>query len=313
MNHTAGRTAAVEQAAEVLRQGGLVAFPTETVYGLGADACNDAAVAKVFAAKGRPSFNPLIAHVTGLAAAEALGVFPVAARTLAQAFWPGPLTIVVTRRENCPVSRLASAGLPSLALRVPAHPLALALLQAFGGPVVAPSANASGRISPTTAAHVRASLGDAVDMILDGGPCQVGVESTVVSFLHGTPRLLRPGGLARETIEACLGMTLSEAGGGPLHAPGQLESHYAPRATLRLDAEAPAPGETYLGFGTHAHGPHTLSASGNLIEAAANLFRLLHDLDALGMNRIAVAPVPATGLGEAINDRLRRAAAERPS
>jgi L-threonylcarbamoyladenylate synthase len=166
---------------------------------------------------------------------------------------------------------------------------------------------------PTTAAHVRASLGDAVDMILDGGPCQVGVESTVVSFLDGTPRLLRPGGLARGTIEACLGMTLSEAGGGPLHAPGQLQSHYAPTATLRLNAEAPAPGETYLGFGPYTHGPHTLSETGSLIEAAANLFRLLHDLDATGVKQIAVAPIPATGLGEAINDRLRRAAAERPS
>lgn len=297
----------------MLRQGGLVAFPTETVYGLGADACNDAAVARVFAAKGRPSFNPLIAHVTGLAAAEALGAFPPGARTLAQAFWPGPLTLVVARRENCPVSRLASAGLPSLALRVPAHPLALALLQAFGGPVVAPSANASGRISPTTAAHVRASLGETVDMILDGGPSRVGVESTVVSFLDGTPRLLRPGGLSRETIEATLGEALAEPDGGPLHAPGQLESHYAPSATLRLDAATPEPGETYLGFGTHAHGPHTLSATGNLIEAAANLFRTLHDLDALGVKRIAVAPIPASGLGEAINDRLRRAAADRPT
>ncbi len=313
MNHGAGRTADIAKASDVLRQGGLVAFPTETVYGLGADACNDAAVARVFAAKGRPNFNPLIAHVTSLAAAEDLGLFPAAARALAQAFWPGPLTIVVERKGHCPVSRLASAGLPSLALRVPAHPLALALLQIFGGPVVAPSANASGRISPTTAAHVRASLGDSVDMILDGGPCQVGVESTVIGFLDGTPRLLRPGGLPRTAIEDCLGMELAEADSGPRHSPGQLDSHYAPHATLRLNAEAPAPGETYLGFGPYAHGPHTLSVTGSLIEAAANLFRLLHDLDATGVNQIAVAPIPATGLGEAINDRLRRAAAERPS
>ncbi len=301
------------RAARILRQGGLVAFPTETVYGLGADACNDEAVARVFAAKGRPQFNPLIAHVTDLAAAEKLGVFPAAARALADAFWPGPLTIVVERAAGCPVSRLASAGLSSLALRVPAHTLALALLAEFGGPVVAPSANASGRISPTSAAHVRASLGDAVDMILDGGPSQVGVESTVVSFLDGPPRLLRPGGLPREEIEACLGTRLAEPAAGPLHSPGQIESHYAPRATLRLNADAPVGGEVYLGFGIHSHGPHTLSATGNLIEAAANLFRMLHDLDAEGPHRIAVAPIPHAGLGDAINDRLNRAAAPRPA
>lgn len=301
------------RAARILRQGGLVAFPTETVYGLGADACNDEAVARVFAAKGRPQFNPLIAHVTDLAAAEKLGVFPAAARALADAFWPGPLTIVVERAAGCPVSRLASAGLSSLALRVPAHTLALALLAEFGGPVVAPSANASGRISPTSAAHVRASLGDAVDMILDGGPSQVGVESTVVSFLDGPPRLLRPGGLPREEIEACLGTRLAEPAAGPLHSPGQIESHYAPRATLRLNADAPVGGEVYLGFGIHSHGPHTLSATGNLIEAAANLFRMLHDLDAQRPRRIAVAPIPHAGLGDAINDRLNRAAAPRPA
>ncbi len=301
------------RAARILRQGGLVAFPTETVYGLGADACNDEAVARVFAAKGRPQFNPLIAHVTDLAAAEKLGVFPAAARALADAFWPGPLTLVVERAAGCPVSRLASAGLSSLALRVPAHTVALALLAEFGGPVVAPSANASGRISPTSAAHVRASLGEAVDMILDGGPSQVGVESTVVSFLDGLPRLLRPGGLPREEIEACLGTRLAQPAAGPLHSPGQIESHYAPRATLRLNAEAPVVGEVYLGFGIHRHGPHTLSATGNLIEAAANLFRMLHDLDAQGPRRIAVAPIPHAGLGDAINDRLNRAAAPRSS
>ena len=301
------------RAARILRQGGLVAFPTETVYGLGADACNDEAVARVFAAKGRPQFNPLIAHVTDLAAAEKLGVFSAAARALADAFWPGPLTLVVERAAGCPVSRLGSAGLASLALRVPAHTVALALLAEFGGPVVAPSANASGRISPTSAAHVRASLGDAVDMILDGGPSQVGVESTVVSFLDGPPRLLRPGGLPREEIEACLGTRLAQPAAGPLHSPGQIESHYAPRATLRLNAEAPVVGEVYLGFGIHRHGPHTLSATGNLIEAAANLFRMLHDLDAQGPRRIAVAPIPHAGLGDAINDRLNRAAAPRSS
>jgi L-threonylcarbamoyladenylate synthase len=301
----------IAHAVAVLRQGGLVAFPTETVYGLGADACSNIAVAKVFAAKGRPQFNPLIAHVHDLAAAERLGVFPPLARKLAQTFWPGPLTIVVERTPDCPVSQLASGGLTSLALRVPSHPVALALLAAFGGPVVAPSANASGRISPTTAAHVRASLAAGVDMIIDGGPAKVGVESTVVSFLDSTPRLLRPGGLSREQIEACLGVPLSAAAAGPLHAPGQLESHYAPKATLRLNAEAPKAGETYLGFGSHGHGPHTLSATGNLIEAAANLFGKLHEIDTAA-TAIAVAPIPETGLGEAINDRLRRAAAPRP-
>jgi L-threonylcarbamoyladenylate synthase len=188
--------------------------------------------------------------------------------------------------------------------------MALALLAAFGGPVVAPSANVSGRISPTTAAHVRASLGAGVDVILDGGPCKVGVESTVVSFLDGTPRLLRPGGLSREQIEACLGEPLAAATGGPLHSPGQLESHYAPQAKVRLNADAPRTGETYLGFGNHVHGPHTLSARGDLIEAAANLFRKLHEIDAAA-TAIAVAPIPDTGLGEAIKDRLRRAAAPR--
>ncbi len=244
----------IARAAEVLRQGSLVAFPTETVYGLGADACSDAAVARVFAAKGRPQFNPLISHVADLAAAEKLGVFTPAARVLAQAFWPGPLTIVVERAPDCPVSLLASAGLSSIALRVPSHPVAQALLRSFGGPVVAPSANASGRISPTTAAHVRASLGSTVDVILDGGPAQVGLESTVVSFLGETPQLLRPGGIAREQIEDCLGLGLAVGDIGPLHAPGQLESHYAPRATLRLNALTPDAGEVYLGFGVHAHG-----------------------------------------------------------
>lgn len=301
----------IDRAAALLRQGGLVAFPTETVYGLGADACSDTAVARIFAAKGRPQFNPLIAHVADLAAADKLGAFTPEARNLAQAFWPGPLTIVVQRAKGCPVSLLASAGLPSIALRVPSHPLAQSLLRKFGGPVVAPSANASGKISPTSADHVRRSLGEAVDVILDGGPSQVGLESTVVSFLGETPQLLRPGGIARGQIEDCLGMKLAAAGEGPLHAPGQLESHYAPRAALRLNAERPERGETYLGFGSHLHGPHTLSARGDVNEAAANLFRKLHELDSGGTAHIAIAPVPDTGLGEAINDRLRRAAAPR--
>jgi L-threonylcarbamoyladenylate synthase len=303
--------AEIARAARVLRDGGLVAFPTETVYGLGADATSDRAVARVYEAKGRPSFNPLIVHVPDLAAATKLGEFPSLARRLAEAFWPGPLTIVVPRRENCPVSMLASAGLSSLALRVPAHPVAQALLKAVDRPVVAPSANPSGRMSPTTAGHVRARLGKKVDLILDGGACAVGVESTIVGFLGHEPELLRPGGLAREEIERVMGCQLAKAraSDAPV-APGQLESHYAPHAELRLDAETRRPGEIYLGFGKR-DGDRNLSASGDLIEAAANLFRMLHELDETGAKSIAVAPIPHRGLGEAINDRLRRAAAPR--
>ena len=303
--------AEIAKAARILRDGGLVAFPTETVYGLGADATSDRTVARVYEAKGRPSFNPLIVHVPDLAAAERLGEFPGLARHLAEAFWPGPLTIVVPRRKDCPVSMLASAGLPSLALRIPSHPIARALLTAVDRPVVAPSANPSGRMSPTTAAHVRAGLGSKVDLILDGGPCAVGVESTIVGFLGIEPELLRPGGIAREEIESVLGRKLAAArlSDAPV-APGQLESHYAPRARLRLDAEAARLGEVYLGFGSR-NGERNLSASGDLIEAAANLFRMLHELDETGAKSIAVAPIPHQGLGEAINDRLRRAAAPR--
>jgi L-threonylcarbamoyladenylate synthase len=237
----------------------------------------------------------------------------VEARKLAEHFWPGPLTIVVPRAENCPVSLLASAGLESLALRVPAHPVALELLKEFGKPVVAPSANPSGRISPTTADHVRRGLGGKVAAILDGERCKVGVESTVVSFLEKQPLLLRPGGIARRDIEAKLGHALAiQSHAAKPHAPGQLASHYAPHAELRLNAEAPRDGEAYLGFGPlHRHGPYTLSDSGDLVEAAASLFRLLHDIDATGVSVIAVAPIPHHGLGEAINDRLMRAAAPR--
>ena len=298
----------IAKAAQIILQGGLVAFPTETVYGLGADALSDHAVAKIYAAKGRPQFNPLIVHVEVVEAAFALGEFSADALKLAARFWPGPLTLVVPRRDVCPVSLLASAGLPSLALRVPAHPIALELMRAVGRPVVAPSANPSGRISPTTAAHVRAGLSP--DMILDGGPCAVGVESTVVSLLD-RPRLLRAGGLEREVIEEALGLSLDGAEtGGDLHAPGQLESHYAPHAALRLNAAHAVEDEIYLGFGASSSA-YNLSTSGDLIEAAANLFRMLHELDALNPKRIAVAPIPTIGLGEAINDRLKRAAAPR--
>ena len=303
----------INLAVEALKKGELVAFPTETVYGLGADATSDQAVAKLFAAKGRPSFNPLISHVADAAAAFALGAFSADAKKLAEVFWPGPLTIVVQRAAKCPVSLLASAGLPSIALRVPNHPLALELLGAVGRPIVAPSANLSGRISPTTAAHVKRGLGKKVSVILDGGPCAVGVESTVVSFMNERATLLRPGGLERDAIEQALGHALEvEMNSTQPHSPGQMESHYAPHAHLRLEAMAPRKGESYLGFGTHNDGPYTLSARGDVIEAAANLFRMLHELDGLGVKVIAVAPIPHEGLGEAINDRLRRAAAPRP-
>jgi len=303
----------IAAAAQALRDGLLVAFPTETVYGLGADATNGEAVARVYAAKGRPSFNPLIAHVPDAEAAFALGQFSPEAKALALAFWPGPLSIVVPRRPDCPVSLLASSGLDSIAIRVPAHPIARELLVATGRPVVAPSANPSGRISPTTAEHVRRHLKDKVAVVLDGGRCKVGVESSVVSFLEDGPTLLRHGGVPRAEIEKVLGhpVAIVSHAARP-HAPGQLLSHYAPHAELRLNAEGPRAGEVYLGFGPlHAHGPWTLSARGDLVEAAANLFRLLHEIDATGVARIAVAPVPHQGLGEAINDRLMRAAAPR--
>ena len=303
----------ISKAATLLREGGLVAFPTETVYGLGADATNDAAVARIFAAKQRPQFNPLISHVADVEAAFRLGVFSKDAEKLASAIWPGPLTIVVERRPDCPVSLLCSAGLSSIALRVPAHPLALQVLRTVDRPIAAPSANRSGGISPTTADHVRKSLGDAVDMILDGGPSTIGVESTVVRFTDDGPYLLRSGGVARETLDNILGrrvMTPTRYH-TDLHAPGQLESHYAPKAQLRLDAAAPEWGETYLGFGAYDYGPWTLSKTGDLQETAANLFKMLHAIDDSSVERIAVAPIPMTGLGEAINDRLTRAAAPR--
>lgn len=305
--------AEIEDAAAALRGGRLVAFPTETVYGLGADATSGTAVALVYAAKGRPAFNPLITHVADAAHAMALGRFSDDARKLAEAFWPGPLTLVVPRSGNCPVSLLASAGLDSIALRVPAHPVALAFLKAVDRPVVAPSANPSGRISPTTAEHVRRHLGAKVAVILDGGRCKVGVESTVVSCLSDGPKLVRHGGIPRERIEAVLGHPIAvETHAERPHAPGQLLSHYAPHADLRLHAETPRAGEAYLGFGPlHDHGSHNLSPSGDLVEAAANLFNLLHEIDATGAARIAVAPIPNHGLGEAINDRLLRAAAPR--
>jgi L-threonylcarbamoyladenylate synthase len=309
---------AVLRAAEMLRRGGLVAFPTETVYGLGADATRAEAVARIYAAKERPRFNPLIAHVASLDAARREGVFDESALALAARFWPGPLTLVVPAASQGRVSDLARAGLDSVALRVPAHPLAHALLERVGRPVAAPSANRSGRISPTTAAHVLAELDGRIDAVVDGGATQVGLESTIVACL-GAPRLLRPGGVPREALEAALGRPLlapaDEA--GP-RAPGMLASHYAPRARVRLSARRIEPGEAALLFGPdrppgleQAHAVLNLSESGDLAEAAARLFGHLRALDATGADVIEVAQIPENGLGEAINDRLRRAAAGR--
>lgn len=304
----------IANAAKALSDGGLVAFPTETVYGLGADARNGRAVASIYEAKGRPRFNPLIAHVAEPEEALALGQFDPRARKLAEAFWPGPLTLVVPVGEDCPVHDLARAGLPTVALRVPSHPVARALLAEFGGPVVAPSANRSGHVSATRAGHVADDLGEFARVILDGGPTQIGVESTVILCLPDAPvRMLRPGGLSREEIERVLGESLAEKSDEVL-APGMLAQHYAPDARVRLDARDAEEGEAWLGFGPEAglggHGvAHlNLSPSGDLAEAAANLFAYLRELDALGPTAIAVAAIPMTGLGEAINDRLTRAA-----
>jgi L-threonylcarbamoyladenylate synthase len=304
----------IARAAEILRAGGLVVFPTETVYGLGCDAANPRAVARVFEAKGRPRFNPLIAHVSDLAEAERHATLHPKARALAAAFWPGPLTLIAPRRPESSVSELACAGLSTIALRTPAHPMAQALLAAFGGPIAAPSANRSGHVSATTAQHARDDLGDAVDLVLDGGACPVGLESTIVAVdEQGRATLLRPGAIPREAIEAVAGPLLTRARSEAVEAPGMLESHYAPRARLQLDVAAPPPGVPYLAFGAEAPpGGLTLSARGDLVEAAANLYACLRALDAKGADVIAVAPIPGSGLGEAIRDRLSRAAAPRP-
>jgi len=318
--------AGVAEAARVLAAGGLVAFPTETVYGLGADAGNGEAIARLYAAKGRPAFNPLIAHVASAAAARKLARFDTAAERLSAAFWSGPLTLVLPRAPDCPVAALATAGLDSVAVRLPRHPVAQALLRAFGGPVVAPSANRSGHVSPTTAAHVLADLGGRIDLIVDGGATPVGLESTIVACLgeslgqpFGEPVLLRPGGVPRAAIEEVLGTALADSsaprGQNAPRAPGMLASHYAPRTPLRLDVRDVGAREALLAFGPQlAQGSAltvemlNLSARGDLIEAAANLFSHLRALDAVGAETIAVMPIPHHGLGEAINDRLRRAA-----
>jgi L-threonylcarbamoyladenylate synthase len=307
--------AGVAAAAEILRRGGLVAMPTETVYGLAADAGLEAAVARVYAAKSRPKSNPLIAHVPSLVAALEQGIFSHPALRLAQKFWPGPLTLVVPLGPAASVCATARSGLPTVALRVPAHPVALALLAEAGRPLAAPSANRSGSVSPVTAAHVARDLGHEIDLILDGGRCTVGLESAVVECLDA-PRLLRPGGIARRNIEAVLGHPLAEVmAPGAMRSPGMLQSHYAPRATLRLEAIALNEGEMGLDFGGIFGGRKNvldLSPRRDLAEAATNLFAYLRELDAREPAAIAVAPVPFEGLGEAINDRLRRAAAPRP-
>ncbi|MBF0269710.1 MAG: threonylcarbamoyl-AMP synthase [Alphaproteobacteria bacterium] len=301
------------EAVAVLREGGLVAFPTETVYGLGADASNDQAVARIFAAKGRPSFNPLISHVADIESAERIACFDDRSRKLAQRFWPGPLTLVLPRKPEGRVSLLATAGLDTLAVRIPNHLAALNLLRAFNGPIAAPSANPSGKLSPTRADHVVQGLGKKAQLVLDGGPCQVGLESTVLSLVHDVPCLLRPGGVSLESLREVLGRVEVVSEGGAIQSPGQMESHYAPQARLRLNADQPMPGEVLLGFGPNAPGEAALNLSpaGDPIEAAAHLFAYLRELDRPGVMTIAVMPIPHHGLGLAINDRLKRASADR--
>lgn len=304
----------IAAAAEMLRRGKLVAFPTETVYGLGADASDDLATANIYAAKGRPQFNPLIIHVADAAALDRLIVWNDTARSLAKVFWPGPLTMVLPRAKDADISLLASAGLDTLAVRIPAHPVALALLKAVNIPIAAPSANASGKLSPTLASHVAESLGDKVDLIIDGGQCAVGLESTVLDLTSPHPTILRHGGITRERIEQIVGAVheATRDENSP-KSPGMTASHYAPRAPLRLNAGKADDDEALLTFGSDNHIMGgavrlNLSPTGNLTEAAANLFAMLRRLDRVGIKGIAVATIPTDGLGAAINDRLKRAA-----
>ena len=308
----------IEAAARLIREGELVAFPTETVYGLGADATNERAVAKIFEAKGRPHFNPLISHVLDADEAQRLVRWNATAQKLAERFWPGPLTLVLPRAENSPIALLATAGLDTAAIRAPAHTMVQALIRAAGRPIAAPSANRSGSVSPTRAEHVAQSLGNRVKLILDGGPCEVGLESTVLDLTTSTPTLLRPGGATREAIEAVIGpIALSDAlpsGDAARKSPGQLPSHYAPARPVRLNATSVASNESLLAFGPRppagARSVLNLSPDGDLTEAAANLFAMLRALDQPEVACIAVMSIPETGLGLAINDRLRRAAAD---
>lgn len=304
--------AGLARAAAFLAEGQLVAFPTETVYGLGGDARSDIAVARIFEAKGRPRFNPLIVHLPDLEAARSVGVFDDLAERVASAFWPGPLTLVVPLRPSARLSPLVTADLPSVAIRVPEHPIAQRLLKAFGGPVAAPSANPSGKVSPTRADHVLSGLDGRIAAVVDGGACAVGLESTILGLV-GEPAILRPGGIPVEALEACLGHPLASGGDGAKPtAPGQLLSHYAPAAPVRLNVAKAEPGEFWLGFGPEAAAADlNLSETGDLVEAAANLFHFLRQADAGATGPIAVSPIPEKGLGRAINDRLRRAAAPR--
>lgn len=299
--------AGLARAAALLRAGEVVAIPTETVYGLAADATNAEAVARIYAAKGRPSFNPLIAHVSGVDMAAAHVEVTPLARRLIDAFWPGPLTLVLPKRPESTVAAIVTAGLPTLAVRCPDHPVPQALIAALGRPLAAPSANASGQISATRAEHVLKTLGGRIPLVIDGGACRGGIESTIVAVEAGRLRLLRPGGVPREALEAFAPLTLA---GGGIEAPGMMESHYAPSKPLRLEAESAREGEFLIGFGPVA-GDVSLSPAGDPVEAAARLFDCLHAADASGARAIAVAPVPPEGLGAAINDRLRRAAAPR--
>ncbi|MFT3731579.1 MAG: L-threonylcarbamoyladenylate synthase [Hyphomicrobium sp.] len=307
----------IAEAGQMIRAGALIAFPTETVYGLGADATNGEAVARIFEAKGRPIFNPLIVHVVGLEQALIYGAFTPEARKLANAFWPGPLTLVLPRTETCEVSQLVSAGLPTIALRSPSNPVARALLSECGRPLAAPSANRSGHVSATRAEHVAADIGGKAALILDDGPTMLGLESTVVSFVGDSPVLLRPGAVTAEAIEGIIGAPLIRRAEANDHltSPGQLASHYAPKARLRLNAYDWQQDEAVLAFGAIPQRPArafiNISEAGDLIEAAANLFSALRQLDASGAASIAATPIPSNGLGEAINDRLARAAAPR--
>jgi L-threonylcarbamoyladenylate synthase len=311
-----GRDSAITDASGLIRQGHLVAFPTETVYGLGADATNDKAVAAVFDAKQRPEFNPLIIHVADAAAASVLVQFNETALQISEKFWPGALSMILPRGTDCPVSLLAGAGLDTLAIRVPDHEIALALLTAAGRPIAAPSANRSGEISPTRAEHVAESLGKAVQLVLDGGPCRLGVESTVLDLTGDIPTILRPGGVTREELEAVIGPVQASLGKTlKPSSPGMLASHYAPRLPLRTNATKINDGEALLSFGRHALKDfaveHNLSPGGDLAEAAANLFAMMRALDRPAYTGIAAMAVPDRGLGRAINDRLERAAASR--
>lgn len=307
--------ASIAEAAAAIRAGRTVALPTETVYGLGADATSDSAVAAIFAAKERPRFNPLIVHAPDAAAAQRHVEWTPLAQKLAAAFWPGPLTLVLQRRPDCKLSLLVSAGLDTAAIRVPRHPLAQALLRAADRPIAAPSANRSGSISPTRPEHVAQSLGENVDIVLDGGPCLIGVESTVIDARGEAPIILRPGGVPREDVVRVAGAARDAPTGSALHSPGMLESHYAPSLPMRLNATQTNELEGLLAFGPNplpgAGLIINLSPTGNLAEAAANLFASMRALDRPGLERIAVMAIPDTGLGEAINDRLKRAAAPR--